>query len=67
MVDPGARVVEVVTGSDVRRDLTDHEAGLAVLQMRGDFSHGDLVLGLRRGLSMLGMAARAPRTLHAQA
>jgi hypothetical protein len=67
MVDPAARVVEVVTGSDVRRDLTDHEAALAVLEMRGDFSHGDLVLGLRRGLSMLAMAARAPRTLHAEA
>jgi uncharacterized membrane protein YgcG len=65
MVDPVARVVEVVTGTEVRRNLTDQEAGLAVLQMRDDFVHGDLVVGLRRGLSMLAMAARAPRTLHA--
>jgi hypothetical protein len=65
MVDPAARVVEVVTGSEVRRNLSDQEAALAVLQMRGDFAHGDLVLGLRRGLSMLAMSARAPRTLHA--
>jgi len=65
MVDPAARQIEVVTGGEVRRNLSDHEAALAVLQMRGDFSHGDLVLGIRRGLSMLAMAARAPRTLHA--
>ena len=65
MVDPLARIVEVVTGVEVRRNLSDQEAALAVLQMRDDFVHGDLVVGLRRGLSMLAMAARAPRTLHA--
>jgi len=65
MVDPVARLVEVVTGSEVRRNLTDHEAALAVLQMRGEFANGDLVVGIKRGLSMLAMAARAPRTLHA--
>jgi Domain of unknown function (DUF5130) len=64
MVDPLARIVEVVTGVEVRRNLSDQEAALAVLQMRDDFVHGDLVVGLRRGLSMLAMAARAPRTLH---
>jgi uncharacterized membrane protein YgcG len=66
MVDPVARLIEVVTGSEVRRNLTDHEAGLAVLQMRGEFATGDLVVGIKRGLSMLAMAARAPRTLHAE-
>ena len=45
--------------------LTDHEVALAVLEMRTEFANGDLVRGLRRGISMLGMAARAPRTLHA--
>jgi hypothetical protein len=34
--------------------------------MRSEFSSGDLVRGLRRGLSMLAMQARAPRTLHSQ-
>jgi uncharacterized membrane protein YgcG len=66
MVDPTARLVEVVTGSEVRRVLSDHEVGLAVLEMRADFASGDLVRGLRRGISMLAMQARAPRTLHAQ-
>jgi uncharacterized membrane protein YgcG len=67
MVDPVARVVEVVTGAEVRRVLTDHEVGLAVLEMSSEFADGDLVRGLRRGISMLAMAARAPRTLHAPA
>jgi hypothetical protein len=65
MVDPGARSVEVVTGSQVRRVLGDQEVALAVLEMRSEFAGGDLVRGLRRGVGMLAMSARAPRTLHA--
>jgi uncharacterized membrane protein YgcG len=65
MVDPAARLVEVVTGSEVRRVLSDHEVALAVLAMRSEFSGGDLVRGLRHGITMLAMSARAPRTLHA--
>jgi uncharacterized membrane protein YgcG len=64
MVDPAARVIEVVTGSEVRRVLSDQEVALAVLEMRTDFAAGDLVRGLRRGVTMLAMSARAPRTLH---
>lgn len=65
MVDPLARVIEIVTGSEVRRVLGDHEVALAVLEMRSEFAGGDLLRGLRRGISMLAMSARAPRTLHA--
>ena len=67
MVDPVARLLEIVTGSDVRRVLSDHEVGLAVLEMRSEFTGGDLLRGLRRGISMLAMASRSPRTLHAEA
>ncbi len=66
MVDPAARLLEIVTGSEVRRILTDHEVALAVLEMRTEFASGDLVKGLRRGISMLAMQSRAPRTLHAE-
>jgi uncharacterized membrane protein YgcG len=66
MVDPAARLLEIVTGSEVRRILTDHEVALAVLEMRTEFASGDLVRGLRRGISMLAMQSRAPRTLHAE-
>jgi uncharacterized membrane protein YgcG len=67
MVDPAARVLEVVTGAEVRRVLSDRDVALAVLEMETEFTSGDLVRGLRRGISMLAMAARAPRTLHAEA
>jgi uncharacterized membrane protein YgcG len=67
MVDPAARALEVVTGAEVRRFLSDREAALAVLEMQSEFAGGDLVRGLRRGISMMAMSARAPRTLHAEA
>lgn len=66
MVDPSARQVEVVTGAEVRRVLSDQDVALAVLEMRTEFAAGDLLRGLRRGVTMLAMGARAPRTLHAQ-
>ena len=66
MVDPVARVVEVVTGSVVKRTLTDHEVQLAILEMQSAFSAGDLVGGLKRGITMLAAHARAPQTLHAE-
>ena len=65
MVDPDARAVEVVTGSQVRRTLRDPEVELAVAQMQTLFAAGDLVGGLRRGIQMLAEHARAPQTLHA--
>lgn len=65
MVDPGRRVVEVVTGGDVRRNLTDREVELAVIAMQSDFAAGDLVGGLKRGIHMLAEHARGPQTLHA--
>lgn len=65
MVDPTERVLEVVTGSYVRRTLTDNEVELAVAAMQSDFAADDLVGGLRRGIQMLAEHARAPQTLHA--
>jgi uncharacterized membrane protein YgcG len=66
MVDPVARVIEVVTGSVVKRTLTDHEVQLSILEMQTAFGAGDLVGGLKRGISMLAQHARAPQTLHAE-
>ena len=64
LVDPVVRAIEVVTGLEVRRNLTDREVELAVLQMQSAFAAGDLVGGLKRGISMLADHARAPETLH---
>jgi hypothetical protein len=65
MVDPAARLLEVVTGSVVRRDLPDESVRLAAVAMQSAFSEGDLVGGIKRGLAQLAEAARKPATLHA--
>lgn len=64
MVDPEARALEVVTGAEVRRDLSDESVRLAVVSMQASFAAGDLVDGIKRGLVMMAEAARKPRTLH---
>jgi uncharacterized membrane protein YgcG len=66
MVDPVAHVIEVVTGSVVKRTLTDHEVQLAILEMQTAFTAGDFVGGIKRGVAMLAQHARAPQTLHAE-
>jgi len=65
MVDPSARLLEIVTGAEVRRDLEDSEVHLAALAMQSAFAAGDLVGGITRGLMMLAEHARRPRMLHA--
>jgi len=64
MVDPSARLLEIVTGSEVRRDLDDGEVHLAALAMQSAFAGGDLVGGIVQGVMMLAEHARKPRMLH---
>ena len=64
MVDPSARVLEVVTGVEARRELEDHEVRLAVIEMQSQFALGDLAGGLVRGIHMLAGYAHKPPTLH---
>jgi hypothetical protein len=65
MVDPAARLLEIVTGSVVRRVLADDAVRLAAVAMESAFAGGDLVGGIKRGVSQLADAARQPDTLHA--
>jgi hypothetical protein len=65
MVDPAARMLEIVTGAVVRRDLPDESVRLAAVAMESAFAEGDLVGGIKRGLAQLADAARKPATLHA--
>jgi uncharacterized membrane protein YgcG len=65
MVDPAARAIDVVTGTEVRRHLTDREVELSILAMQTDFAADDFVGGLKRGISMLAEHARPQNTLHA--
>jgi uncharacterized membrane protein len=66
MVDPARRALEVVTGTEARRELEDHEVALAVVEMQTHFAHDDLCAGLVRGIGMLAEHARKPQTLHAE-
>lgn len=65
MVDPRARLIQVVTGNDVRRHLTDREVELSIFAMQSHFAADDLVGGLKHGIAMLAEHARPQHTLHA--
>jgi len=64
LVDPAARAFEVVTGSVVRRSLSDDAVRLAAARMHSAFEGGDLVGGIKHGVGQLADAARQPATLH---
>ena len=66
MVDPGAQILEVVTGREARRVLDDQVVGLAVMTMESAFANGDLVGGITRGVQQLAEHARRPPVLHSQ-
>lgn len=60
-VDPVGRQLEIVTGRLARIPLDDRACGLAALSMTSSFTTGDLMGGLRDGLSVLGEQARRMR------
>lgn len=64
LCDPEFRALEIVTGTQARRDLDDVECRLAAASMQSSFAGGDIVGGLVVGIQQLGEAARKPRTLH---
>ena len=64
LLDPVGKALEVVTGSEVRRNLTDDEVALVVAQMRAELAEGRLVDGLVRGINQLAAYARKPPALH---
>jgi uncharacterized membrane protein YgcG len=64
LVDPVARLLEVVTGAEAHRVLDDAEVRLAALTMQSAFASGDLVAGITRGVQQLAEHARRPTTRH---
>jgi uncharacterized membrane protein YgcG len=64
LVDPVARLLEIVTGSEVRRRVDDAEVGLAALSMQTAFAAGDFAGGIASGLQQLADHARRPPMLH---
>jgi uncharacterized membrane protein YgcG len=64
MCDVEFRKLEIVTGIEARRVLSDLECRLAAAAMQTSFAGGDIVGGLTIGVQQLGEAARQPKTLH---
>ena len=61
-VSPGERVVEIVTGEESHRRLSDRACKLAVMSMAASFKEGDLIGGLVSALRMLtDQAGSAPK------
>jgi hypothetical protein len=52
-VSPNQRVLEIVTGSDARKRISDRDAKLAALSMAAAFAGGDLAGGIISGLDQL--------------
>ncbi len=63
-VDPQARRLDIVTGSQVVQALPNRLAGLAAVTMESHFSAGDLVAGIVTGVTQLGEFATMPPSLH---
>lgn len=59
-VSPGQKAVEVVTGEESHRRVSDRACKLAVMSMVASFKEGDLIGGLVSGLRMLTDQAGSP-------
>ncbi|MDI1464329.1 DUF5130 family protein [Catellatospora sp. KI3] len=59
-VSPDSRQLEIVTGSQARKRLSDRDCKLAALSMAASFGGGDLAGGLVSGLAQLtGLAGKS--------
>lgn len=61
-VGPGERVLEIVTGADSHRRLSDRTCALATLTITSAFAGGDLVGGVLTGVRMLAEGAGRARS-----
>jgi uncharacterized membrane protein YgcG len=60
VISPGDRLLEIVTGEQAAKRLTDRACALAALSMTTSFAGGDLVGGIVTGVRMLAEAAGKP-------
>ncbi|MDT0202759.1 DUF5130 family protein [Nocardioides sp. AE5] len=59
LVDPNARLLEIVTGAQVRRKVSDEEIELTVLAMQSQFAEGKLAEGITQGIVRIAEHAHA--------
>lgn len=62
MIDPRAKLVEIVTGAQVRRAVSDSEIDLAITAMKALFAEGRLADGIRQGISQIAEHAHSSTT-----
>lgn len=60
VTSPGDRFLEIVTGDEAARRLSDRACALAALSMSASFTGGDLAGGIVTGVRMLAEAAGKP-------
>ncbi|HTR69081.1 MAG TPA: DUF5130 family protein [Mycobacteriales bacterium] len=60
VLDPGDRLLEIVTGEESARRLSDRACALAALSMTTAFAGGALTNGIVTGMLMLAEAAGEP-------
>ncbi|MGH3447409.1 MAG: DUF5130 family protein [Nocardioidaceae bacterium] len=63
-VDPEGRTLEIVTGPEVTRTLSNRTVAVAAVTMQSAFETGDIARGLVNGVQQLGELARVPKSLH---
>jgi uncharacterized membrane protein YgcG len=63
LVSPGDRLLEIVTGKESARRLSDRACALASLSMTTSFAGGDLTGGIVNGLRMLAESGGRPLSL----
>ena len=66
LVDPAARLLEIVTGLEAHRVLDDAQIKLAAQTMQTAFAAGDLAGGITRGVLQLAEHARRPMLRHGE-
>ena len=59
-VSPNQRLLEIVTGNQARKRISDRDAKLAALSMAAAFAGGDLAGGVMAGLDQLATHAGRP-------
>lgn len=67
LVDPKTRILEIVTGAQVRRKVTDAEIELTVTAMQSEFAEGHLAEGVKQGIARIAEHAHGPKTMHESA
>ena len=66
LVDPAAKRLEIVTGTEAHRSLDDPRSSWPPLTMESAFAAGDLVGGITRGVQQLAEHARRPQLRHSE-